>query len=73
MCPKDLGQAPDGRRARGETRTQPGAVLTAEEGHAGKGGPEKVGCLVVFSYSHYKISLVDICFYFLSLWYEFLN
>ena len=48
MFRTDLSKAPDGRRARGETTTQPGAILTAETGQAGKGGPEKVGCLFVF-------------------------
>jgi len=49
LCRTDLGKTPDGRRARGETTTQPGAVLTAEKGQAGNGGSEKVRCLFLNS------------------------
>jgi len=56
----DLGKAPDGRGARGEATTQPGAVLTAETGQAGKGGPEKVGCLFMFSYLYFN-TVVEYC------------
>ena len=57
MCRTDLGKTPDGRRARGETTTQPGAVLTAEKGQAGNGGSENVRCLFLNSWYKIRVEL----------------